>query len=125
MFGADNSGGLSQVIETDATPDFHGVMDLQHLLLMTTGEIPENPLELLSDSKFAKTIEFLQENFEFIIFDTPPVDRFADGLVIANLVRNVLTVSRAKHTPYKLMRDMLRRLSTTNSQLLGGVINHF
>lgn len=125
LFGAENSGGLSQVIEADETPDFHGVMDLEHLLLMTTGEIPENPLELLSDSKFSRTIEFLQENFEFVIFDTPPVDKFADGLVIANLVRNVLTVNRAKHTPYRQTRDMLRRLSTTNSQLLGGVINHF
>ena len=125
LFGADNSVGLAQAIESDKMPDLHGVENLPQLLLMTAGAIPDNPLELLSSDKFAMLIEYMRDNFEFVIFDTPPVTKFSDGLVIADLIRNVLTLSRAKHTSYKHMREMLRRLSITNSQILGGVINHF
>jgi protein-tyrosine kinase len=125
LFGCGNSGGLSQVLESDEIPYLHGVKNLPQLLLMTTGEIPENPLELLSSNKFAAMIEYMRDNFEFVIIDTAPVSTYSDGLVIANLVRNVLTISRAKRTSYKHMQDMLRRLSATESQILGGVINHF
>lgn len=125
LFGANNEGGLSQVIESDGTPDLYGVENLPELLVMMAGEIPENPLELLSSHKFALMIEYMRENFEFVIFDTPPVSKFSDALVIANLIRNVLMLTRAEHTHYKNLRDMLRRLTITNSQILGGVINHF
>ncbi|MBI1424899.1 MAG: polysaccharide biosynthesis tyrosine autokinase [Gammaproteobacteria bacterium] len=125
LFSTDNHSGLSQVKESDETPDLFGVKDLPQMLVMTTGEIPDNPLELLLSEKFALMIEYLRDNFEFVVIDTPPVSKFSDGLVIANLVSNVITLSRAKHTSYRHMRDMLRRLSATNSQILGGVINHF
>lgn len=125
LFSADNSGGLSRAIESDHIPDLLGVENLPQLLVMTAGEIPENPLELLSSDKFAMMIEYMRDNFEFVIIDTPPVAKYSDGLIIANLVKDVLALSRANHTPYKKMRIMLRRLSVTNSQILGGVINRF
>jgi len=125
LFGAENIGGLSQVMSSNDTLDLHGVMDLDHLVVMTTGEIPENPMELLSDVRFARVIEFFRDNFDYVIFDTAPVNKYADGLVIANLIKNVITITRAKHTSYKSMRDMLRKLSASNANLLGGIINHF
>ena len=125
LFNADNNNGLSHAIESDGIPDFHSVEKLPNLAVVTAGEIPDNPLELLSSQKFALMIEYMRDNFEYVIIDTAPVTKYSDGLVIANMIRNVLTVSRAGHTPYKRMRDMLRKLSVTNSQLLGGVINHF
>jgi hypothetical protein len=34
-------------------------------------------------------------------------------------------LSRAQHTPYREMQNMLRRLSATRSEILGAVISHF
>ena len=68
---------------------------------------------------------FVRDNFDYVIFDTAPVNKYADGLVIANLIKNVITITRAKHTSYKSIRDMLRKLSASNANLLGGIINHF
>ena len=50
---------------------------------------------------------------------------FSDALAVANFVGRVLTLSRAQHTPYREMQDMLRRLAATRSQILGAVISHF
>ena len=125
LFNADNKYGLSQAIKSDGIPDLHSVKNFPQLVVMTAGEIPDNPLELLSSVRFARMIEYVRNNFEYVIIDTAPVTKYSDGLLIANLIRNVLTVSRAKHTSYRSMRDMLRRLRITNSQIVGGVINHF
>ncbi|MBI3544983.1 MAG: CpsD/CapB family tyrosine-protein kinase [Gammaproteobacteria bacterium] len=125
LFGTDNRQGLSQAIEYGVKPQLHGVHGLPHMSLLTAGAVPSNPLELLSSSRFASMIEDWRDEFEFIVIDTAPVMHFSDGLAVASLVGRVVALSRAQHTPYKDMQDMLRRLAATRSQILGAVISHF
>ncbi len=125
LFGTNNRLGLSQAIESRAKPQMHGVRTLPYMSILTSGAIPDNPLELLSSSHFGAMIEEWRNSFEFVVIDTAPVAQFSDGLVVANLVGRVLALSRAQHTPYKEMQDMLRRLAATRSRTLGAVINHF
>ncbi len=125
LFGTDNRQGLSQAIEYGVKPQLHTVHSLPRMSVLTAGEVPSNPLELLSSSSFASMIEDWRDNFEFVVIDTAPVMRFSDGLAVASLVGRVLALSRAQHTPYKDMQDMLRRLAATRSQILGAVISHF
>jgi protein-tyrosine kinase len=125
LFGTDNRQGLSQAIEHGAKPQLHTVRGLPRMAVLTAGAVPSNPLELLSSRCFASMIEDWRDNFEFVVIDTAPVMHFSDALAVANLVGRVLTLSRAQHTPYKHMQDMLRRLAATRSQILGAVISHF
>ncbi len=125
LFGTDNRNGLSQAIENGAKPQLHTVKDLPRMSVLTAGTVTNNPLELLSSSSFASMIDDWRNNFEFVVIDTPPVTRFSDGLAVARLVGRVLALSRAKHTPYKDMQDMLRRLAVTRSLILGAVVSHF
>jgi protein-tyrosine kinase len=125
LFGATNLSGLSDAISLNQKPLFHPVEGLSHLSLLTSGSIPSNPLELLSDGRFAKMLEDWRRNHEFVVLDTPPVSSFADGLAIATLAGRVVILSRAQHTSFRDTRALLRRLATTQSQILGAVINHF
>jgi len=125
LFGTDNRQGLSQAIEQGVNPQLHTVRGLQRMSVLTSGPVPSNPLELLSSRSFASMIEDWRDNFEFVVIDTAPVTHFSDGLAVASLVGRVLALSRAQHTPYKDMQDMLRRLAATRSQILGAVISHF
>jgi protein-tyrosine kinase len=125
LFGTDNRQGLSQAIEAGVKPYLHDVHGLPRMSLLTAGAIPSNPLELLSSRGFAAMIEDWRDNFEFVVIDTAPVMHFSDGLAVANFVGRVLTLSRAQHTSYRAMQDMLRRLAATRSQILGAVISHF
>jgi len=124
LFSASNQIGLAQAIE-HGNPHLHPVEGLRHLSLLTAGPTPDNPLELLLDSRFAAMIEEWRNTFDFVVVDTAPVERYSDGLAVANLIKRVLALSRAKHTPYKDSSDMLRRLAATRSQIVGAVINHF
>jgi protein-tyrosine kinase len=53
------------------------------------------------------------------------LSKCADGIAVATLAGRVLLLSRAQHTSYAGTRDMLRRLASTQSRILGAVINHF
>jgi len=125
LFGIDIEPGLTQVLEHGAKPRLHSVQDLPWLSVLTAGAIPRNPLELLSGSRFASVIRDWRDRFEFVVIDTPPVTQFSDGLAVASIVGRVLALSRAHHTPYKNMRDMLLRLTATRSHLVGAVLGHF
>jgi receptor protein-tyrosine kinase len=114
-----------QAIERGATPFFHPVEGLRHLWLLTTGPTPDNALELLLNKRFAALVEEWRESFDFVVLDTAPITEYSDGLAVASLVKRVLVLSRARHTPYRESRDMLRRLTAIRSQIVGAVINHF
>jgi receptor protein-tyrosine kinase len=125
LFGTDNLEGLSQAIESGAEPRLHAVRGLPRMSLLTSGGVPGNSLELLSSNRFASMIEDWRNSLKFVVIDTAPAVHFADALAVASVVGRVLTLSRAQHTSYKNMQDMLRRLAATRAQILGGVISYF
>ena len=125
LFNADNTRGLSQALARDQQPHFQSVAKLPALSLLTAGPLPTNPLELLSDRRFETLVRDWEQAFQFVVVDTPPVGQYADGLAVATIIGRVLSLSRAKRTPYKDTRDMMRRLAATRSRVLGAVINHF
>jgi len=125
LFGADNQQGLSNALTEDTAPCVHPVQGLPQLFVLTAGSAQHNPLELLSDSRFERVVEEWRWTFSFVVLDTPPSDRYSDGLAVAKLIGRVLILSRAQHTAYRGTKELLRRLSATQSQILGAVINHF
>jgi protein-tyrosine kinase len=125
LFNADNTRGLAHAIAREEVPRFQTIKNLPSLFLLTAGAPPANPLELLSDRCFESMAGDWRQHFQFVVLDTPPVSQYADGLAVATIVGRVLSLSRARHTPYRDTRDMLRRLGATQSRILGAVINHF
>jgi protein-tyrosine kinase len=125
LFGSQNQHGLSLAITHNERPYFHPVAGLPFMHLLTAGPIPPNPLELLSDGRFSTLLTEWRNSYEFIVLDTPPVAQCADGLAVATISARALVLSRAQHTTYASTRALLRRLTTTQSRILGAVINHF
>ena len=125
LFNANNSRGLAQSLAREEVPNFQTVQGLPALILLTAGAPVPNSLELLSDRFFESMIAEWRNTFQFVILDTPPVGLYADGLAVATITGRILSLSRAKHTPYKDTRNMMRRLAATQSRILGAVINHF
>jgi receptor protein-tyrosine kinase len=125
LFMAKNHLGLAQAIARGEQPRFRPVEGLENLMLVTAGPTPRNPLELLSDRVFREMIEHWRANFDFVVIDTPPASRYADALAVSSVVRRVVALARAGHTPYGSTREMIRRLNAAGTEVLGAVINHF
>lgn len=125
LFGAENTWGLAQALAYAEAPHFLGVEGIPQLSLLTSGPIAPNPLELVSDGRFERRLSEWRRTFDYVILDTPPVSDYSDGLAIATLAGRVLVVSRAASTAHRDMQEMLRRLASTQAQVLGAVLNHF
>jgi protein-tyrosine kinase len=125
LFGTHNRLGLAHAIASGQPPQLRGVRDLPDLALLTAGECVGDPLEALSSAVFRSMVKDWREQFRFVVIDTAPVAEFSDALVIASLVGRVLLLSRAKHTRFRAMQDLMRRLASTHSEVLGAVISHF
>lgn len=125
LFPTENNLGLAQALTAGAPHHFHGIKYLPQMALITSGEVPQNPLELLSGRGFERAIREWRRKFEFIILDTPPATRFSDAIAIAAAAGNVLVLGRAEATRFKDLDEVFRRLSAAHCRVLGAVINRF
>lgn len=124
LFGTENDIGLAQAL-TGSPHHFHGVNGLPDMTLMTSGDVPQNPLELLSGHAFERALSQWRRNFEFIILDTPPTSQYSDALAVAAAAGSVLVLGRAEATRFSDLSEIRRNLSSTQSYILGAVINRF
>jgi len=125
LFQTGNVNGLAQILDGTESGLLYRIQGFPSMALLTAGSIPANPLELLSDSRFTRLANSWRQQYEYIIIDTPPISRYADGLTVATLAQRVLVVSRSKTTTFKALKETLRRIALTQSQVLGAVINDF
>lgn len=124
-YGLDpNALGLSELVAGTAKfSECIQHIEGSNLMVMTSGAIPPNPLELLHSDRFGQTLDALAKNFEIVIIDSPPVELVSDAAVIAARATDVIFVTKAQSTPYPLARKSLQRLRRANGHLIGVVLN--
>ncbi|MFZ4624323.1 MAG: GumC family protein [Rhodoferax sp.] len=124
-YGLDSTvGGLSEVVAgTAKLSECLQKLEGTNLMVLASGAIPPNPLELLLAERFHLAIQAMAKNFEVIIIDSPPIELVSDALVIAGHCSGVIFVTKAQSTPHKLVRKGLRRLTRANAHIVGVVLN--
>lgn len=87
---ADNKDLLfSQIMKSGAN---------DNLDLLPAGIIPPNPAELLAKENLSRAIDFLSEEYDYILLDTAPVGLVADTLLIGRVASASIYVCRAEYT---------------------------
>jgi capsular exopolysaccharide synthesis family protein len=98
--------------------------DVENLFILTSGPIPPNPAELLSSKSMEQFIEEAKQEFDLVIFDTPPLLAVADPQIVANQCDgSILTVFSGK-TEIEKAKKAKELLENAQSKLLGVVLNH-
>jgi capsular exopolysaccharide synthesis family protein len=90
--------------------------------LITSGPLPPNPAELLSDSKLPELLQKLRPHYDMIIIDAPPIGTVSDAQLIAPLADTVLYVVREGYT-LKNQLHIINDLRSKNISHLYIVIN--
>lgn len=125
-FGIELGGGLVQSIVEGDPPELHSIKNIPGLSLITAGSNQDfDPSELLSNARFKRLMDSLQNIFEFIIVDTPPFTLYPDAQVVSAVVGRVMTLHRSASSNYKDTRSMLRTLAISDAEVIGGVLNSF
>jgi len=94
-------------------------MDEHNLDVITAGNLPPNPTELLASKKMQNFIALAKENYDYILFDTPPVNIVADSLTLARLVSNVVFVCKCGASITSEIKKALSSLKFADAKILG------
>ncbi len=87
------------------------------------GAIPPNPSELLSSQAMEDLINRLDSMYDYIIFDTPPVNMVVDVIPLVRLCDGVVMVVKHKQTTYPELNKAVNTLKRNNAKILGIIIN--
>ena len=93
------------------------------VFLLAAGARPPNPSELLGSSRTASVFEFLANEFDFVLVDSPPVLAVTDAIVISRLVDATVLVFGANGTTRKAAREAHQRLGQNGAHVVGLVLN--
>ncbi|NLN73844.1 MAG: polysaccharide biosynthesis tyrosine autokinase [Bacteroidales bacterium] len=76
-----NSLGVSNILSGMANyKDCVNVSSIDTLHFITAGTIPPNPSELILSDNFTKLVEELKQDYDFIVFDNPPIGLVTDAM---------------------------------------------
>lgn len=121
---AANAKGLSNLVTgSSALKDCVHQIEGSSLLVMPSGEIPPNPLDLLVSQRFKDVLRHLQPQLDFIIIDTPPVELVSDAVAVAPMMTSAIYVVRATETPVPVIRKGLSRLQRSGANIMGVIVN--
>jgi capsular exopolysaccharide synthesis family protein len=116
--------GLSQLMAgtEPASKCIHQFRD-SGLHFIPSGQVPSNPLELLSSRRFGEMLKKLEGSFDFVVLDSPPVQLVSDAVVLAGMASSLVFVVRADTTPHQVARGAIELLRKGKAHLLGVVLN--
>ena len=126
MFGLTNDVGFSNLLlaGADHLSTFIKKTGLPNLAVITAGNPPPNPSELLTSNRATEVIRLLRDAADIVIFDSPPVVLVSDAAILATRVDGVLLVARSGRTRRDTITKAVTKLRNVNGNVVGTVLNY-
>ena len=124
-FNLNNTAGLTSILTNQMS-----LMEVVHqdeeknLYVLPSGPIPPNPSELLGSRAMTHFLESALEEFDIVLFDTPPVLAVTDAQVLGNLCQGSILVVSSGTADKDAVVKTKELLSATTGKLLGVVLNN-
>jgi len=99
IFNISNESGLTSFIIGNKTlQEVIIPTNIEHLFLIPAGPVPPNPAELIETEEMRSLFEAVRNDYDYIIFDTPPIAMVADALSLATYADLTLYLVRQNHS---------------------------
>ena len=126
FFEARSEGGMADVLTSNL--DIESVThesSFTNISYITSGAIPPNPTELLSSGNLLHVLSQLQQRYDVVLIDAPPVLALADALEISSSVEaTIFVIESSKNTTHAL-QNALQRVSDASNMMLGVLLTKF
>lgn len=96
---------------------------LSNMHAVCYGAVPPNPSELLASEAMADFIKMVERDYDYIIFDTPPIGVVIDAVPIIKASDGVVVVVKNNSTTYPQLNKTLETLERSGGKTLGIIIN--
>ncbi|MFA0268041.1 polysaccharide biosynthesis tyrosine autokinase [Vibrio cyclitrophicus] len=123
-FGVNWDNGLSDVLSgkqefaqsVKTTP-------VENLDIITRGQVPPNPSELLMHPRFAELMEWASKEYDLVIVDTPPVLAVTDPSIVGAFAGTTLMVARYGQNTIKEIDVARHRFEQSGIEVKGVIFN--
>ena len=124
-FGLTNSIGLSNLITSRELTVSSVAQTLEEvgLDIITSGPIPPNPSELLNSNRMNEIIKELEQEYDLVLFDMPPVVSVTDAQIMATKTDGVVFVVRRGIAYTDDVKQAKELLDMVHANVLGVVFN--
>lgn len=119
-----NGNGLAHLLSNFCTlEEAITPTSYENLDVITSGHIPPNPAELLASETMGELLETLEQNYDYIFIDTPPLNVVTDATVLSQRVSGTVVVVREGTTHYKDVQDAISKLEFAQAKVLGFILH--
>lgn len=124
LFRVPQGIGLTEVLsgEIDALTAIRPTV-IDGLSLMTAGQVPSNPAELLSSPRLSQTIRNVRDEFDFVFIDAPPLLAVSDPCILARHTDGMIVVSRINKNTRAAVLRVREMIQDQGIRVIGAVAN--
>lgn len=94
----------------------------ENLDVLTAGELPPNPAELLNNDEFGAVLSELQEKYDYIFIDTSPMTVVTDATIVLPKSQGVVVIVRENQTTFDLLDETMEDIKKVKTKILGVVV---
>lgn len=121
--GIDGAVGITDVLARSTTVDSATQIWGNHgLRVLPAGTVPPNPSELLQSDSMKALMEALSDDFEVVVFDSPPTLLFADAAILARHTSGVIMIAAAQKTRSHQLSRAIESIHKVPSPVIGLVM---
>ena len=97
-------------------------MNIPNLSVLFSGKETSNALGLVNSKRMAELLDKLSAEYDYIIFDTPPVSLVSDALVIADKINGYIISARADYSDINNQSSAIEAIKNVNGEIFGIVL---
>lgn len=90
---------------------------------LLAGAVPPNPVELLSSTPMQKLLDKLNDEYDYIICDTPPVSVVTDAVALSRFCDGVILVVRQNTATRDEVWTAKRNLDAVQANIIGTILS--
>ncbi|QFQ79415.1 polysaccharide biosynthesis tyrosine autokinase [Vibrio harveyi] len=123
-FGLTADNGLSDFLSGKISQDMViKPTKVENLDVITRGQVPPNPSELLMHPRFVEFVEKASQEYDLVIIDTPPVLAVTDPSIVGAIAGTTLMVARFEQTTSKELEVARSRFEQSGVEVKGVILN--
>lgn len=125
VFGISNEIGLTNLLAQQyEIKDVLQETSVSNLFVIPSGPIPLNPSEMLGSYRMQQIMHELRQQYDMILFDTPPILAVSDALIVSALCDGVVLVVLGGKVKKSSVHKAKMMLEHVKARMLGVVLNN-
>ena len=120
LLGVHAAAGVYAVLSDQVDlQDAVVLTDTPNLYFLDTEPNIPNPADIISSKRFHRLVQHMEQSYDYVLFDMPPVGTFVDAAILSTLVDGTIMVVRPGEVKRTELVDAYEQLQKAGANILG------